>query len=285
MSFLQRHRWSIARRIVQIAALTLFIGTVRFGWTLFGKPILAGDFTASHIFDVVPLSDPFTALQKLFAWQPLPVSMIVGSLIVLTVYWLFGGRSFCAWMCPMNLVTDLANFLRPKLHLRTDLIRIDPRVRYVIAIGCLFASLGTGTAAFEWISPQAFLWREAIWGIGLGFFAAVLGVFALDMLLIKRGWCGHLCPLGAFWSAVGKAGVIKPLFDADRCTRCGKCIPICPEPQVLNLNKAGERGFVAGGECTNCGRCVEVCADHALAFGPRWLAHPTSRSHNQEKPL
>lgn len=285
MSFLHRYRWTIARRIVQIAALTLFIGTVRLGWTLFGRPILSGDFTSSKILDLVPLSDPFAALQKLFAWQPLPLSMIAGSVIVLGVYWLLGGRSFCAWMCPMNLVTDLASFLRNKFHLRTDLVRIDPRVRYAIAIGCLVASLATGTAAFEWVSPQAFLWREAIWGIGLGFFAAVFGVFSLDLLLIKRGWCGHLCPLGAFWSVVGKAGVIKPLFDADRCTRCGKCIPICPEPQVLNLNKAGERGFVAGGECTNCGRCVEVCSDRALFFGPRFAAHPALPSNKKENPL
>ena len=282
-SFLHRYRWTIARRIVQLAALGLFLSTVRLGWTLFGRPILEGDFSSSRFMDLVPLTDPFMALQKLFALQPMPLSVIVGSIIVLAVYWFFGGRSFCAWMCPMNLVTDLASWVRVKLNLRTDLIRVDDRLRYALAIGSLVGSAISGSAAFEWVSPQAFLWREAIWGLGLGFVAAVLGVFALDLLVLKRGWCGHLCPLGAFWSVIGKKGVVKPLFDADRCTRCGKCIPICPEPQVLNLNKAALRGFVAGGECTNCGRCIEVCDDRALYFGPRFKACPTLKSNKKEK--
>ncbi len=54
----------IARRIVQLAVLALFIGTARLGWTLLGEPLLNGTLTSSLIAGVVPMSDPFALLQN-----------------------------------------------------------------------------------------------------------------------------------------------------------------------------------------------------------------------------
>jgi ferredoxin-type protein NapH len=96
-------------------------------------------------------------------------------------------------------------------------------------------------------------------------------VLLLDLAVLRHGWCGHLCPLGAFWSLAGRAGVVKVRFDAASCTRCGDCVKACPEPRVLNLNRAGERGVIDGGECTNCGRCVAICPEESLSFGIRPL--------------
>ena len=151
-----------------------------------------------------------------------------------------------------------------------------------IAVAALLASAVSGTAAFEWVSPQAFLWRELIWGVGAGLVAAVTGVFALDLLLLERGWCGHLCPLGAFWSVVGKVGVVKPIFDNERCTKCGDCLRVCPEAHVLNFKLAAQRGFIASGECTNCGRCAAVCPENAIRFATRFQAKPQATEPNNE---
>lgn len=142
----------------------------------------------------------------------------------------------------MNIVTDAAYSARKSLNVPASSLRLSRHARYALAAAALLASAVSGTAAFEWVSPQAFLWRELIWGVGAGLIAAVTGVFALDLLLLERGWCGHLCPLGAFWSVVGKVGVVKPIFDNDRCTKCGDCLRVCPEAHVLNsssrLNEA-----------------------------------------------
>ena len=267
-------RYLLARRFFQIAVLALFIGTARFGWTLFGQPILAGDLSGSLILGTVPMTDPFAVIQQLVAGHTPELTMMLGGAIVVLFYALMGGRSFCAWVCPMNMVTDSAEWLRARLNLKVEWVRVSPKTRYGIAVGSLIASVVTGTAAFEWVSPQAMLWREAIWGCGLGLVSAVLGVFALDFGVIRRGWCGHLCPLGAFWSIIGRVGVIKPIFTADKCTRCGDCIRACPEPQVLNLNRAAEFGMVRSGECTNCGRCIAICPENALKFGLRMQATP-----------
>ena len=121
-----------------------------------------------------------------------------------------------------------------------------------------------------------------------GLFAAVIGVFALDALLLQRGWCGHLCPLGAFWSVVGNAGLIKPVFIDRRCTRCGDCLKVCPEPQVINFKQAAACGIIASGECTSCGKCAAVCAENAIVFAPRFNARKlarTSQNCEQESTL
>lgn len=273
---------SMARRFVQLAVLALFIGTVRLGWTLLGEPLLNGTLTSSLIAGSVPMSDPFALLQKLFAGHKPELTMVTGALIVLAIYVIAGGRAFCAWVCPMNLVTDAAYGARKSLNVPASSLRLSRHARYALAAAALLASAVSGTAAFEWVSPQAFLWRELIWGVGAGLIAAVTGVFALDLLLLERGWCGHLCPLGAFWSVVGKVGVVKPIFDNDRCTKCGDCLRVCPEAHVLNFKLAAQRGFIASGECTNCGRCAAVCPENAIRFATRFQAKPQATEPNNE---
>ena len=96
-----RYRFEIARRIAQLAVLALFAGTARLGWTLLGRPILSGDLSASLVLGTIPLSDPFALIQSLpqayagsDAHRRCP-SCSCG-------YILLGGRSFCAWVCPMT---------------------------------------------------------------------------------------------------------------------------------------------------------------------------------------
>ena len=109
----------------------------------------------------------------------------------------------------------------------------------------------------------------AMMGGALG--AAVLGVFLFDLFILRNGWCGHLCPLGAFYAVVGRVAQLRIRFDTPTCTHCGECARICPEPQVLNLREAAEAGMVASGECTNCGRCIMICPEDTLHFDLRRL--------------
>lgn len=266
-------RYTLARRAVQFGLLAAFIGTAHFGWTLLGKPLLAGNLSASSIAGVVPLADPFAVLQMLVARHWLASEVLIGAALVLGVYVLVSGRSFCGWVCPMNFVTDAADWLRDKTGVQADVLRMRSGVRYAVLVLALALSAVSGLAAFEWVSPQAMVWREIVFGLGLGLTAAG-GVFAFDFAILRRGWCGHVCPLGAFWALVGKAGQVKVRYDAASCTRCGDCVKVCPEPQVLNFNLASARGMVTAGECINCGRCIVVCPEDSLAFGLRAGARP-----------
>jgi ferredoxin-type protein NapH len=190
-----------------------------------------------------------------------------GAAIVFVVWLLLGGRAFCAWACPLNIVTDAAAWLRERLGLR-DLLVIPRTTRYAVLALAVALSALVGVATFEWVSPIGMLHRAVIYGTPIGL-VAVAGVLLLDLAVLRHGWCGHLCPLGAFWSLAGRAGLVKVRFDAATCTRCGDCVKACPEPRVLNLNRAAERGAIDGGECTNCGRCIAICPEQSLAFGVR----------------
>jgi ferredoxin-type protein NapH len=268
-------RYLILRRLTQFLVILLFFATAHWVWTLFGSPLLSGNLSASSVVGLIPLADPFAVLQILFTRHVLATEVLIGAAIVLVFYALVGGRVFCSWVCPVNPVTDLAGWLRNKLGLGNAL-HLNRNLRYYALVLALLLAFVTGLAAFEWVSPIAMLHRELIFGIGMGLIG-VAGIFLFDLLVLRHGWCGHLCPLGAFYSVVGRVAQVRIRFEERSCTKCGECIRVCPEPQVLNLKEAARRGFVASGECTNCGRCVPVCPEDSLSFDLR----PLIARHNQ----
>jgi len=260
-------RYIILRRVVQVGVLLLFMGTAHWGWTLAGQPLLVGNLSSSEVLGTIPMADPFAVAQMLATQHALASGVLVGAAIVLLLYGLLGGRVWCSWVCPINMVTDLAGWLRIRLGIR-DMFHLNRNIRYsVLALALLLSAL-TGVAAFEWVSPISMLHRELIFGPGLGW-TAVLGVFLFDLLVLKHGWCGHLCPLGAFYALVGRVAPVRVRFDTPTCTHCGECARVCPEPQVLNLKQAANAGMISSGECSNCGRCITVCPEDTLHFDMR----------------
>jgi ferredoxin-type protein NapH len=260
-------RYIILRRTVQLGVLLLFLGTAHWGWSLAGKPLLTGNLSSSELLGLIPMADPFAVMQILLTQHVLAAKVLIGAAIVLVLYGVLGGRVLCSWVCPINMVTDLAGWLRVRLGI-SDMFRLKRNIRYTVLALALVLSALTGVAAFEWVSPIGMLHRELIFGLGLGW-TAVLGVFLFDLLVLKHGWCGHLCPLGAFYALAGRLAPIRVRFDTPTCTRCGECARVCPEPQVLNLKQAARAGMISSGECTNCGRCITVCPESTLHFDLR----------------
>jgi ferredoxin-type protein NapH len=258
-------RFVILRRLTQLGILLLFFGTAHWGWSIAGAPLLTGNLSASEFLGFLPMADPFAVLQILLTRAMPEVEVLIGAAIILLLYGLIAGRSFCAWVCPLNLVTDLAGWLRRRLSIR-DLLYLPRSTRYMVLLAALLLSAITAVAAFEWISPIGMLHRELVYGIGLGWIA-VLGIFIFDLFVIRHGWCGHLCPLGAFYALLGKRSARLVVgFDAASCTHCAECATVCPEPQVLNLKKVEQAGLVSPGECSACGRCVGSCPEGSLQF-------------------
>ena len=262
------YRYLILRRLTQIGLLVLYFGGNAWGWT-----ILMGNLSSSVFLDFVPMSDPYAALQMLAAGAVLATDLLIGVGVVTTFYLLIGGRAFCSWVCPINVITDAANFLRRKLEIDRVQGTKQPasrNVRYWVLALSLIISFIMGVTAFEFISPISMVHRGIAFGLGFGW-AAMLIIFLFDLFVLKNGWCGHVCPLGGFYSILGKFSLIRVHHLEENCTLCMKCKVVCPEPQVLHM--IGKESLpVISGECTNCARCVEACDDDALEFSIKDLA-------------
>ncbi|NOX14725.1 MAG: 4Fe-4S dicluster domain-containing protein, partial [Epsilonproteobacteria bacterium] len=137
-------------------------------------------------------------------------------------------------------------------------------LRYWVIVISLIISYFLGISAFEFISPISMVHRGLIFGMGFGW-ATMIILYLFDLFVLKNGWCGHICPLGGFYSIIGKFRLLKVKHDSVACTGCMDCKVICPEVQVLHMIDKISLP-VTSGECTNCGRCIDVCEDDALGF-------------------
>ena len=117
------------------------------------------------------------------------------------------------------------------------------------------------------------LHRALIFGFGLAW-GIVGGIFLYDLLIAPRGWCGHLCPQGAFYGLLGRVTLVR--VSADRrsaCNDCMDCFAVCPEPQVIRPALKGvgqDHPLILDGDCTSCGRCVDVCGKDVFRITTRF---------------
>ena len=261
------HKWLLLRRTSQFGILTLFLLGP---WA--GIWIVKGNLTSSLTLDVLPLTDPFVLLQSLAAGQWPYREALIGAAIVLAFYLLVGGRLFCSWVCPVNLVTDAAAWLRRRLGLKGGKAP-HANTRHWLLAFVLIAALATGSLAWEWVNPVSMLHRALIFGFGLAW-GVVGGVFLYDLLIAPRGWCGHVCPQGAFHALIGRLSVLRvSARDRKACNDCMDCFAVCPEPQVIRpaLKGVGQsHPLILDADCTNCGRCIDVCSQQVFRLSTRF---------------
>ncbi len=262
------HKWLVLRRGSQLLILSAFLLGP---WA--GLWLIKGNLSSSLTLEVLPMTDPYLLLQSLAAGHLPAMSAITGALIVLAIYLLVGGRVYCSWVCPVNIVTDAAAWLRERLDIDKG-ARLKRQTRYWILALTLLLALVSGSIAWELINPVSMLHRGLIFGMGLAW-TIVLLVFLFDLLISHRGWCGHLCPVGAFYSLLGRFSLLR--VSARRrsaCNDCMDCYAVCPEPQVISpaLKGVGKNitPVILSPNCTNCGRCVDICSKDVFGFSMRF---------------
>lgn len=277
---LRAHKWWLLRRASQITVLGLFtLGP------LFGLWLVRGNFGASEILGTIPLADPYVFLQGVVGGTLIVGPAMLGALIVAGFYLLMGGRAYCGWVCPVNIVTDTAFWLREKTGLTRDR-KLDKRTRLMVLAGTAVASFVTGTIAWEFVNPVSLLQRAFISGIGLGW-GIILAVFLLDLFVSRRAWCSHICPVGAFYGLIGRASVVRvSAARRDACTDCGACFNICPEPHVIVPALKGKASpVILSGDCQNCGNCIDSCPVDVFRFANRFsMALDPAPSPSPETP-
>lgn len=261
-------RWLVARRLSQLAFFLVFATGPWLGlW------ITKGTLASSMTLDVLPLTDPLVALQSLLARHVPETSALVGAAIVLGAYLVLGGRLYCSWVCPINPVADLAAWTRRRLGIEKTW-KIRPEARLYVLAGVLAASAATGTIAWEIVNPITTLHRGLLFGVTLGLLP-VLAIFLLDVFVARDAWCGHLCPVGAFYGLLNHAALLRvSAAGRARCDDCMDCYAACPEMHVISPALKGDRTgtgpIIAAADCTACGRCIDVCPERVFRFAYRF---------------
>ncbi|EOX4100147.1 quinol dehydrogenase ferredoxin subunit NapH [Vibrio alginolyticus] len=255
------HRFLILRRLCQFTIIALFMAGPTLG-------ILTGNLSSSMLLDNVPLSDPLIVLQALATGHVPEFNALLGVVIVVVFYAILAPRAFCAWVCPLNIVTDLAAWLRRKFNIKVS-YRWSPMIRYWLIPVLMLGSALSGAILWTWLDPVAALHRGLVFGMGAGWVLIAL-VFMLDLLLVEHGWCGHLCLLGATYGVIGRKSLLRvTAVRREDCTKCMDCFYVCPEPEVLRQPlKEGDRR-VMDQNCISCGRCLDVCPEHVFEFKNR----------------
>lgn len=279
--WLGAHKWLVLRRLSQLSILAVFLaGPLADVW------IVKGSLSSSLTLGVLPLSDPFLVLQSLFAGHVAAGTALLGAAIVLVFYALVGGRVYCAFVCPVNFITDTARWLAKRLDLPKGW-QPAREVRLWVLGTVLVTALASGTMAWELLNPVTMVHRGMVYGMGY-VWTVVLALFLFDLVVSRRGWCGHLCPMGAFYGLVGRTSILRVSAPKRQdCNNCMDCFAVCPEPHVITPALRGADTHVGpvilSGDCTNCGRCIDVCAKDVFAFDFRFNNRaPESGAHDDK---
>ena len=265
----QANKWLILRRLSQFGILGLFLlGPLAGVW------IVKGNLAYSMTLDFLPLSDPHVLLQAVLAGVEPHKEAIIGVIIVVVFYMLIGGRVFCSWVCPVNLVTDLSCCVRRMLGIKTS-TQISRSARYWLLGVTLILPLVTGAIVWEMFNPVSMAFRGLVFGLGMAW------IFLFDIFVAKEGWCGRLCPVGAFYSLLGQKSLVRVIAEErHKCDDCMECFEVCPEEQVIRPALYGaDKGIgpvILSSNCTNCGRCIDVCAEGVFHFGSRFANQKTN---------
>jgi len=179
---------------------------------------------------------------------------------------IIGGRLVCGWLCPFGLLQD-------SLHkIPTRKITVPHQfayTKYAVLIGlvilvpfffpnshltfCRLCPTGTLESAIPW----------KIMGISSGYdfrfllrISILLGVVALAIVL-NRGFCRLLCPLGAIFSIFNRFSLFRIRLTKKDCNNCGRCTKMCP----AGLNPAEQM------HSPECIRCLECTSTRHLKLG------------------
>jgi len=173
------------------------------------------------------------------------------------------GRMTCGTLCPFGFLQDMLYKFRTYKFGIPQFLRY---FKYIVLASLVFAipywthenwfsklcPMGTLIAGLPWVTMNLnvrSMIRYMFW-----IKIAILLFFMTTSAMTKRPFCRVVCPLGAIFSIFNKASFLKLEWNADTCTRCGKCQKICP----VDIRVDREANSIDCVRCLDCTRCPSV---------------------------
>ncbi len=255
-------------RIVRLAASAAVLCAAAFGFVVGGA---TGDAVAAALASV-------QLFPRAAGWAggALAGSATAVSAVLLAFSAIFG-RWYCAALCPLGTLQDLAfSAGRGRRAYRRG--RTPVRVAALVAAAGLLAA-GAASAA-SWLDPWSLFGRlfayDALPLVRLAAGRDVPGVNLPNVALpalaavavlgtaffFGRAFCGLLCPVGTVLGLLNSAAPLRLRLDAAACVSCGACAMRCP---ASCIDTAGKR--LDASRCVYCLACVAACPTKAVRYG------------------
>ncbi|HEY6001667.1 MAG TPA: 4Fe-4S binding protein [Anaeromyxobacter sp.] len=215
-------------------------------------------------------------LQATLAWRSWgfylydPLATVLSAFAVATVV-VWGRGTFCGWLCPFGALQELAagagrlaRIRRWRLGARAD--RRLKKVKYAVLAAILVAAaisprLGDPLVEIEPFKTAITMRFERTWP-----FAAYAVATIAAGVVVYKGFCRYLCPLGAVLALAGRFRRFRWIARRVECgSPCQTCAHRC-EYQAIDA-----AGRVDYAECFQCMDCVAVYESDELC-APRILA-------------
>lgn len=258
------------RFIVQLlfAALCIWIGVEFY---LFVKYLETGG-SASY-FTRPPGVDGFLPISSLMSFYYFLTTGTIHSAHPAGMFIFFGivlmslviGKSFCSWLCPIGLLTELIGDFGEKIFKRKiQLPRfLDYPLRSLkyLMLGFLFYAvffLMTSAALKAFLDSPYNLVAD----VKMYYFFADISRFSLIVIsilfvlsvVIRNFWCRYLCPYGALLGIASLLSPVKIKRNVKNCIECNLCNRACPSNIKVDKVKT-----VFSDECTSCLNCIDAC--------------------------
>ena len=189
-----------------------------------------------------------------------PFSLLIWA-VVLVSFVLWGRGLFCGWLCPFGAMQEFAHHLGvllrlPQIEVPGRLDQVLSKLKYLILAGMVavvFIAPGWNDHLIE-IEP--FKTAVTTFFIREWYYVAYAVCLLLVSMVLFKGFCRYLCPLGAFM-AIG--GLIRGRNWLERRKECGSPCQLCRVKCRYNAIKP--TGEIRYDECFQCLDCVTIHDD------------------------
>jgi transcriptional regulator of nitric oxide reductase len=249
--FLQKRLSANTKRfkVLRVAYLLFTLGFI--GWYAQGQLTIV-NITASI--------EALAAGGDLSFFMNDPMTVILWLFVAVTLL-IWGRGTFCGWLCPFGALQELISLVANAVGVRQRRLRaaLDTKLKWIkygvlaiimggVFVSPSFAELAVEVEPFKTAISMYFVrdWPYIAWA------AVCLGL----SVMVYRGYCRYICPLGAALAAVNVLQRWSWIPRRDACgTPCQTCRHRC---EYQAIEKSGEVNYA---ECFQCLDCVSIYQD------------------------